>query len=62
MDYEKLVLGNHYNGSIHLKDALTEAAKTLIKHFMFVLLVVYKADEIAQTKSPTMKNLFAGQL
>ncbi len=33
-DYEKLVFEIHTDGSIHPKDALTEAAKILIQHFM----------------------------
>ncbi len=33
-DYEKLVLDIHTDGSIHPKDALKEAAKILIHHFM----------------------------
>ena len=33
-DYEKLVLEIETDGSIHPKDALTEAAKILIHHFM----------------------------
>ena len=33
-DYEKLVLDIETDGSIHPKDALTEAAKVLIHHFM----------------------------
>lgn len=33
-DYEKLVLEIKTDGSIHPKDALTEAAKVLIHHFM----------------------------
>lgn len=33
-DYEKLILEIHTDGSIHPKDALKEAAKILIHHFM----------------------------
>ena len=33
-DYEKLILDIETDGSIHPKDALTEAAKVLIHHFM----------------------------
>ena len=33
-DYEKLVFEISSDGSIHPKDALTEAAKVLIHHFM----------------------------
>ena len=36
-DYEKLVFEIITDGSIHPKDALTEAAKTLIHHFLVVL-------------------------
>lgn len=35
-DYEKLLLDITTDGSIHPKQALTEAAKTLIQHFMLV--------------------------
>ncbi|CAG5078980.1 DNA-directed RNA polymerase subunit alpha [Parvicella tangerina] len=33
-DYEKLIIDIHTDGSIHSKDALKEAAKILIHHFM----------------------------
>jgi DNA-directed RNA polymerase subunit alpha len=33
-DYEKLIIDIATDGSIHPKEALTEAAKTLIQHFM----------------------------
>ena len=35
-DYEKLVFEINTDGSIHPKDALTEAAKTLIHHFSII--------------------------
>ena len=36
-DYEKLIFEIKTDGSIHPKDALMEAAKTLIHHFMLFL-------------------------
>ena len=52
-DYEKLVFDIVTDGSIHPKDALTEAAKTLIHHFMLFSdeRISLEADEIAQTES-----------
>ena len=38
-DYEKLVFEILTDGSIHPKDALTEAAKTLIHHFIYYSLM-----------------------
>ena len=40
-DYEKLIFEINTDGSIHPKDALTEAAKTLIHHFLFSSAVTY---------------------
>src|SRR5690606_14534751 len=50
-DYEKLIFEIVSDGSIHPKDALTEAAKTLIHHFMLFSdeRITLEADEIAQT-------------
>ena len=52
-DYEKLVFEIISDGSIHPKDALTEAAKTLIHHFMLFSdeRITLEADEIAQTET-----------
>ncbi|MGB1433867.1 MAG: DNA-directed RNA polymerase subunit alpha, partial [Flavobacteriaceae bacterium] len=51
-DYEKLVFEIATDGSIHPKDALTEAAKTLIHHFMLFSdeRITLEADEIAQAE------------
>ena len=52
-DYEKLVFEIITDGSINPKDALTEAAKTLIHHFMLFSdeRITLEADEIAQTET-----------
>jgi len=52
-DYEKLVFEIITDGSIHPKDALTEAAKTLIHHFFLFSdeRITLEADEIAQTET-----------
>ena len=52
-DYEKLVFEIVTDGSIHPKDALTEAAKILIHHFMLFSdeLITLEADEIAQSET-----------
>ena len=51
-DYEKLVFEIITDGSIHPKDALTEAAKTLIHHFLLFSdeRITLEADEIAQSE------------
>ena len=51
-DYEKLIFEISTDGSIHPKDALTEAAKTLIHHFMQFSdeRITLEADEIAQAE------------
>jgi DNA-directed RNA polymerase subunit alpha len=51
-DYEKLVFEIMTDGSITPQDALTEAAKTLIHHFMLFSdeRITLEADEIAQTE------------
>ena len=51
-DYEKLIFEIATDGSIHPKDALTEAAKTLIHHFMLFSdeRITLEADEIAQAE------------
>ena len=63
-DYEKLVFEIQTDGSIHPKDALTEAAKTLIHHFMLFSdeRITLEADEIAQTESYDEESLHMRQL
>ena len=63
-DYEKLVFEIISDGSIHPKDALTEAAKTLIHHFMLFSdeRITLEADEIAQTESYDEESLHMRQL
>jgi len=63
-DYEKLVFEIITDGSIHPKDALTEAAKTLIHHFMLFSdeRITLEADEIAQTESYDEESLHMRQL
>ena len=63
-DYEKLVFEKISDGSIHPKDALTEAAKTLIHHFMLFSdeRITLEADEIAQTETYDEESLHMRQL
>jgi DNA-directed RNA polymerase subunit alpha len=63
-DYEKLVFEIVTDGSISPKDALTEAAKTLIHHFMLFSdeRITLEADEIAQTESYDEESLHMRQL
>ncbi len=63
-DYEKLVFEILTDGSIHPKDALTEAAKTLIHHFMLFSdeRITLEADEIAQTETYDEESLHMRQL
>jgi DNA-directed RNA polymerase subunit alpha len=63
-DYEKLIFEIHSDGSINPKDALTEAAKTLIHHFMLFSdeRITLEADEIAQTESYDEESLHMRQL
>lgn len=63
-DYEKLVFEIITDGSIHPKDALTEAAKTLIHHFMLFSdeRITLETDEIAQTESYDEESLHMRQL
>ena len=63
-DYEKLVFEIISDGSIHPKDALTEAAKTLIHHFMLFSdeRITLEADEIAQTETYDEESLNMRQL
>ena len=63
-DYEKVVFEIISDGSIHPKDALTEAAKTLIHHFMLFSdeRITLEADEIAQTETYDEESLHMRQL
>ena len=63
-DYEKLVFEIKTDGSINPKDALTEAAKTLIHNFMLFSdeRITLEADEIAQTESYDEESLHMRQL
>ncbi|RZJ69987.1 DNA-directed RNA polymerase subunit alpha [Flavobacterium sp.] len=63
-DYEKLVFEIKTDGSIAPKDALTEAAKVLIHHFMLFSdeRITLEADEIAQTESYDEESLHMRQL
>ena len=63
-DYEKLIFEITTDGSIHPKDALTEAAKTLIHHFMLFSdeRITLEADEIAQSEVYDEESLHMRQL
>ena len=63
-DYEKLVFEIISDGSIHPKDALTEAAKPLIHHFLLFSdeRITLEADEIAQTETYDEESLHMRQL
>ena len=63
-DYEKLVFEIQTDGSIHPKEALTEAAKILIHHFMLFSdeRITLEADEIAQTETYDEESLHMRQL
>ena len=63
-DYEKLIFEIVTDGSIHPKDALTEAAKTLIHHFLLFSdeRITLESDEIAQTESYDEESLHMRQL
>ncbi|OSY88452.1 DNA-directed RNA polymerase subunit alpha [Tenacibaculum holothuriorum] len=63
-DYEKLVFDIDTDGSIAPKDALTEAAKILIHHFMLFSdeRITLEADEIAQTETYDEESLHMRQL
>ena len=63
-DYEKLIFEITTDGSIHPKDALTEAAKTLIHHFMLFSdeRITLEADEIAQAEVYDEESLHMRQL
>ena len=63
-DYEKLVFEITTDGSIHPKEALTEAAKTLIHHFLLFSdeRITLEADEIAQAETYDEESLHMRQL
>ena len=63
-DYEKLIFEIVTDGSIHPKDALTEAAKTLIHHFTLFSdeRITLEADEIAQSEVYDEESLHMRQL
>lgn len=63
-DYEKLVFEIVTDGSINPQDALTEAAKILIHHFMLFSdeRITLEADEIAQTETYDEESLHMRQL
>ncbi|MCL4135756.1 UNVERIFIED_CONTAM: hypothetical protein GTU68_002096 [Idotea baltica] len=63
-DYEKLIFDIVTDGSINPKDALTEAAKILIHHFMLFSdeRITLEADEIAQTETYDEESLHMRQL
>ena len=63
-DYEKLVFDIETDGSIAPKEALTEAAKILIHHFMLFSdeRITLEADEIAQTETYDEESLHMRQL
>lgn len=63
-DYEKLVFDVETDGSINPKDALTEAAKILIHHFMLFSdeRITLEADEIARTETYDEESLHMRQL
>ena len=63
-DYEKLIFEIISDGSTHPKDALTEAAKTLIHHFLLFSdeRITLEADEIAQTETYDEESLHMRQL
>ena len=63
-DYEKLIFDITTDGSISPQDALTEAAKILIHHFMLFSdeRITLEADEIAQTETYDEESLHMRQL
>ena len=63
-DFEKLIFEIETDGSIMPKDALTEAAKTLIHHFMLFSdeLITLESDEIAQSEAYDEESLHMRQL
>ena len=63
-DYEKLVFEIITDGSINPQEALTQAAKILIHHFMLFSdeRITLEADEIAQTETYDEESLHMRQL
>jgi len=63
-DYEKLIFEIVTDGSIHPKDALTEAAKTLIHHFMLFSdeRITLETEEMSQTETYDEEALHMRQL
>jgi len=63
-DYEKLIFDIETDGSINPKNALTEAAKILIHHFMLFSdeRITLEADEIAETETYDEESLHMRQL
>ncbi len=63
-DYEKLIFDIKTDGSINPQDALTEAAKILIQHFMLFSdeRITMESDEIAQTETYDEESLHMRQL
>lgn len=63
-DYEKLVFEIIGDGSIQPKDALTEAAKTLIHHFMLFSdeRITLEADELSHAETYDEESLHMRQL
>jgi DNA-directed RNA polymerase subunit alpha len=63
-DYEKLIFDIKTDGSISPQDALTEAAKILIHHFMLFSdeRITLEADDIAQTETYDEESLHMRQL
>jgi len=63
-DYEKLIFDIKTDGSINPQDALTDAAKILIQHFMLFSdeRITLEIDEIAQTETYDEESLHMRQL
>ncbi len=63
-DYEKLIFEIITDGSVHPKEALTEAAKTLIHHFMLFSdeRIALEADEVTQAELYDEESLHMRQL
>lgn len=63
-DYEKLVLNIETDGSIHPQQALTDAAKILIHHFMLFSneRITLEAEEVAQSDTYDEEALHMRQL
>ncbi len=63
-DYEKLVLNIETDGSIHPQEALTEAAKILIHHFMLFSneRITLEAEEVAKSETYDEEALHMRQL